>query len=275
MTQAVLGLKKSSLALLLLVVFGAGNAQAALFGDDEARRAILDLRQRLEQSQTANRALMEQAAQQQTQQIAQLNQQHSQSVAQLRSALLDLQTQIDKLRADLAQSLGAQERLARDVTEVQLRQKDSLSSVDDRLRRFEPVKVSVDGRDAMVEPAEKADFDRSMALFRQGDFPGAQAAFAGFLSRYPTSVYKSSVLFWLGNAQYANKAYREALANFQRLLTESPTHPRAAEAMLAISNVQVELKDLKAARKTLEDLVKAYPATETAGTARERLSRLR
>ena len=275
MTQAVLGLKKSSLAWLLLVVFGAGNAQAALFGDDEARRAILDLRQRLEQSQTANRALMEQAAQQQTQQIAQLNQQHNQSLTQLRSALLDLQTQLDKLRADLAQSLGAQERLARDVTEVQLRQKDSLSSVDDRLRRFEPVKVSVDGREAMVEPAEKVDFDRSMALFRQGDFPGAQAAFAGFLSRYPTSVYKSSVLFWLGNAQYANKAYREALANFQRLLTESPTHPRAAEAMLAISNVQVELKDLKAARKTLEDLVKAYPATETAGTARERLSRLR
>jgi tol-pal system protein YbgF len=275
MTLAVWGLKKSSLAVLFLVVFGAGNAQAALFGDDEARRAILDLRQRLEQSQTANRALMEQAAQQQTQQIAQLTQQHNQSLAQLRSALLDLQTQIEKLRADLAQSLGAQERLARDVTEVQLRQKDNLSSVDDRLRRFEPVKVSIDGREAMVEPAEKAEFDRSMALFRQGDFPGAQAAFAGFLSRYPTSVYKPSVHFWLGNAQYANKAYRDALANFQRLLTESPAHPRAAEAMLAISNVQVELKDLKAARKTLEDLVKAYPATETAGTARERLSRLR
>ncbi|WP_353238966.1 tol-pal system protein YbgF [Limnohabitans sp.] len=275
MTQAVLGLKKSGLALLLFAVFWGGSAQAALFGDDEARRAILDLRQRLEQAQTANRALMDQAAQQQTQQIAQLTQQHNQSLGQLRSALLDLQTQIDKLRADLAQSLGAQERLARDVTEVQLRQKDSLSSVDDRLRRFEPVKVSVDGREAMVEPAEKADFDRSMALFRQGDFPGAQAAFAGFLNRYPTSVYKPSVLFWLGNAQYANKAYREALANFQRLLTESPTHPRAAEAMLAISNVHVELKDLKAARKTLEDLVKAYPATETAATARERLSRLR
>ena len=274
MTQAVWGLKKSSFALLLLVFFGVGSAQAALFGDDEARRAILDLRQRLEQSQTANRTLMEQVAQQ-VQQTAQLTQQHQQSMAQLRSALLDLQTQIDKLRADLAQSLGAQERLARDVTEVQLRQKDSLTSVDDRLRRFEPVKVSVDGREVMVEPAEKADFDRSMALFRQGDFPGAQAAFAGFLARHPTSVYKPSVLFWLGNAQYANKAYREAQVNFQRLLSESPMHPRAAEAMLAISNVQVELKDLKAARKTLEDLVKAYPATETAGTARERLSRLR
>jgi TolA-binding protein len=45
--------------------------------------------------------------------------------------------------------------------------------------------------------------------------------------------------------------------------------------MLAISNVQVELKDVRGARKTLEDLIKAHPASETAATARERLSRLR
>jgi tol-pal system protein YbgF len=275
MTQAILGLKKSSLAWALIVVFGSGSANAALFGDDEARRAILDLRQRLEQAQVANKALVEQSAQQQNQLLQQISQQHNQNSAQWRSALLDLQTQIDKLRAELAQSLGAQERLARDLTEVQLRQKDTLTTVDDRLRRFEPIKVTVDGREVLVEPAEKADFDRSLALFRQSDFPGAQAAFSGFLSRYATSVYKHSVLFWLGNAQYANKAYREAMANFQRLLSESPSHPRAPEAMLAIANVQVELKDLKAARKTLEELVKAFPASETAGMARERLSRLR
>jgi TolA-binding protein len=45
--------------------------------------------------------------------------------------------------------------------------------------------------------------------------------------------------------------------------------------MLAISNVQLELKDLKAARKTLDDLVKAFPASEAANTARDRLTRLR
>jgi TolA-binding protein len=82
-------------------------------------------------------------------------------------------------------------------------------------------------------------------------------------------------LFWLGNAQYANKAYKESMANFQKLLTLAPAHPRAAEAMLAISNVQIELKDTKAARKTLETLIKSYPNSETAGTARDRLSRLR
>ena len=45
--------------------------------------------------------------------------------------------------------------------------------------------------------------------------------------------------------------------------------------MLAISNVQIELKDIKAARKSLEDLIKNYPASETAATARDRLARLR
>lgn len=244
-------------------------AQSALFGgDDEARRAILDLRQRLEQSQNATRALIEQNAQSQSQ--AQI-----QATAQLRSALLDLQGQIDRLKSELAQSLGAQERLARDLTELQLRQKDVLSAVDDRLRRFEPVHATIDGREVMVDPAEKTEFEKAMGWFRQANFPAAQTALSSFLVRYGSSEYVPSALFWLGNAQYANKAYNESMSNFQKLLTMSPNHPRAAEAMLAISNVQIELKDMKAARQTLENLVATYPQAETAGTARERLSRLR
>lgn len=259
----------AAMALTLGLAFLSSPAQAALFGgDDEARRAILDLRQRLEQSQNATRALIEQNAQSQTQS-------QNQATVQLRSALLDLQGQIDRLKSDLAQSLGAQERLARDLTELQLRQKDVLSSVDDRLRRFEPVPATIDGREVMVDPAEKNEFEKAMAWFRQADFPAAQTALSSFLLRYSSSAYVPSALFWLGNAQYANKAYKDSMANFQKLLKMAPQHPRAAEAMLAISNVQIELKDLKAARKTLEDLIATYPQAETASTARDRLGRLR
>ena len=256
--------------VLSFVLAGLSNpVQASLFGgDDEARRAILDLRQRLEQSQNATRALIEQNAQSQ-------NQTQNQAIGQLRGALLDLQGQIDRLKSELAQSLGAQERLARDLTELQLRQKDVLSAVDDRLRRFEPVPATIDGREVMVDPAEKAEFEKAMAFFRQADFAAAQTALSAFLLRYGSSAYVPTALFWLGNAQYANKSYKESMANFQKLLSMAPNHPRAAEAMLAISNVQIELKDLKAARKTLEDLIVAYPQAETAATARDRLSRLR
>jgi tol-pal system protein YbgF len=254
----------AGLALTLALFAAGGTAHAALFGDDEARRAILDLRQKLEQSQLAQKALVEESNQSQ----AQLN-------AQLRRSLLDLQTQIDALKAELAKSLGQQERLARDLTELQLRQKDVLLTVDDRLKRFEPVKVTLDGREHLVEPAEKRDFEQAMDIFRQGDFLAAQVALSGFVTRHPSSVYMPQALFWLGNAQYATKSYKESMANFQKMLTLAPNHPRAAESMLAISNVQIELKDLKAARVTLTDLVKAYPNSETAATARDRLSLLR
>jgi tol-pal system protein YbgF len=147
--------------------------------------------------------------------------------------------------------------------------------VDERLRRFEPLKVSVDGVEFMAEPAEKRDYEAAMDTFRKGDFVAAQAALNSFFHRYSKGGYAPSALFWLGNAQYANKDYKESMVNFQQMLKSSPTHPRAPEAMLAVSNIQIELKDLKAARKTMEELVKTYPASETAATARDRLARLR
>lgn len=259
------GWRLSGLAMALALMGMWGSAHASLFGgDDEARRAILELRQKLDQSNTANRALLDQSAQA-----------YNQSLAQLRSALLDLQMQIDALKSQLAESLGAQERLARDLTELQLTQKDVLDTVDNRLRRFEPVTVSLDGQDVLVDPAEKLDYDKAMAQFRQADFVAAQKSLGAFLLRHSASAYVPSALFWLGNAQYANKAYADARDSFQKLLNLNPKHPRAPEAMLAISNVQIELKDIPGARQTLGTLVKTYPESETAATATDRLGRLR
>jgi tol-pal system protein YbgF len=219
-------------------------------------RTILDLRQRVEQSNAAIKGL-------------------SDENGQLRRALLDLQGQIESLKADVSQGRGAQEQLARDLSDVQMRQKDAVSVVNERLRQFEPLKVVLDGQEFMAEPAEKRDYDAAMDIFRKGDFALAQSALTQFVQRYSRSGYLPSALFWLGNAQYATKAYKESMANFQQMLKSTPTHPRAPEAMLAISNVQIELKDLKGARKTLDELIKTYPASETAATARDRLTRLR
>ena len=241
--------------LIWVLAFSAwtGAAQAALFEDDEARRAILDLRQRLEQT----------------------NKNLSEENAQLRRSLLDLQSQIETLRSEVSQSRGAQESLARDVSDIQQRQKDVAAGVDERLRKFEPTKVALDGREFLAEPGEKRDYDAAMEIFRKGDFVAAQTALSQFVLRHGKSGYVPSALFWLGNAPYANRSYTDAMANFQQMLSLAPGHARAPEAMLAISNVQIELKDSKGARRTLDDLVKTHPSSEAASTARERLTRLR
>jgi TolA-binding protein len=60
-----------------------------------------------------------------------------------------------------------------------------------------------------------------------------------------------------------------------RLRRGAPEHPRAPEALLAMANSQAEMKDTKSARKTLDDLVKAYPKSEAAQAGKERLASLK
>lgn len=235
-------------------------AHAALFDDDEARRAILELRQRVDALQNGSQQEQRRAGE---------------DGSQLRRSLLDLQAQIESLRAEQATLRGQNEQLLRDVSELQRRQKDMAQGVDDRLRQFEPAKVSMDGREFQADPAEKRDYEAALAVFRSGNFAGAQTAFSEYGKRYPKSGYGPSALFWLGNAQYATRDYKEAIANFRALLAQAPDHARAPEAALSIANCQVELKDARAARRTLEDLVKAYPQSEAAAAAKERLARLK
>lgn len=255
------------LPLGLALATAAAPARAGLFDDDEARRAILELRQRFE----AQRA----ESQRQTDDLAAELRRATEENGTLRRSLLDLQGQIETLRAELARLRGQDEQLAREVSELQRRQRDVAQGVEERLRKFEPAKVTVDGREFVAEPAEQRDFDAALATFRKGDFVAAQPAFSEFLRRYPQSGYRPSALFWLGNAQYANRDYRGAIGNFRALLAGAPDHVRAPEAVLSIANCQIELKETPAARKTLDELIKAYPQSEAAGAARERLARLR
>jgi tol-pal system protein YbgF len=165
--------------------------------------------------------------------------------------------------------------MARDVAELQRLQKDAAQGLDERLRKFEPSRMTMDGREFLAEPAEKRDYDTAMATFRKGDFASAQVVFVDFLNRYPKTGFRQSALFWLGNAQYATKDYKDALASFRALVAMGADHLRVPEAVLAIANCQLELKDNKGARKTLEELIANYPASEAAQAAKDRLARLR
>lgn len=247
-----------AVALALCVL--AFNASAALFEDDEARRAILDLRQKVDISQ-----------QRLTEDVRKAGDEN----AQLRRSLLDLSNQIEMLRSEMATMRGQNEQLTRSVSEMQRTQKDLTQGVDERLRKFEPGKVTVDGREFAAEQAEKQEFETALATLRKGDFAAAQTGFLGFVNRYPQSGYRTPALFWLANAQYALRDYRSAVANFRALVAADPDHLRAPEALLSTANCQVELKDAKSARKTLEDLVKIYPQSEAASVAKERLSKMK
>ena len=266
---ALRGLPALTLALLGLLH---PVAQAQLFEDTPARKAIQQLREQAKEVDAAAAAqkavIEEQAAQLQT----------------LRKALLDLNTQIEQLRTEMARQRGPVEQLARDLSEVQRQQKDLLQSVDERVRRLEqgldervrriePAKVALDGREFMADPAEKRQYEEAVALLGSGEFAQAATSLSAFVKRYPSSGYLETAQFWLGNALYGKRDYRDAIKAFT-VTASAAGHPRAPEALLAIASCQIEMKDLKSARATLADIGKQHPQSEAAKVAKERLASL-
>ncbi|VVE31689.1 Tol system periplasmic component YbgF [Pandoraea terrae] len=224
-------------------------AHAGLFDDDEARKAILDIRSRLDGDRTR--------------------------IEGLTRNVQDLMNQNQQLQRDLAAERGQNEELRNQLATIQQSQKDLYSDLDGRMKKLEPQKMTVNGVEGTVQPGEKESFDAALNQFRNGDYKGASASFQNFVKRYPESPYQPDAQFWLGNAQYALRDYKGSNATLQGVVTRYPTHPKAAEAMLAIANNQAEAGQKAAAKKTLESVIKTYANTESAQVAKERLAKLR
>jgi tol-pal system protein YbgF len=241
-------------------------AHAGLFDDDEARKAILDLRTKLEEQRQQGIV-----TQRQVTELQPLVQQ----LQQLQRSLLELNNQNEQLRGEIAKLRGQDEQFQRDLADMQKRQKDMAQGLEERAKKVEAQTVSLDGRDFTAEPDERKAYDDAMASLRNGDFDKATVSLAAFLKRYPNSGYADSARYWLGNAQYGKRDYKEAINTFRAFATAAPDSLRAPEALLAMANCQAEMKDNKGARKTLDDLLKQYPKSEAAQAAKERLAALK
>jgi tol-pal system protein YbgF len=257
---------RAALAILTLGL-AAGTARAGLFDDEEARKAIVDLRNRITESDERSKA--------RTAELATANAQMAEQLAALRRSLLDLNNQLEAMRGEVAKLRGNDEQVMRELSEMQRRQKDVAQAVDERLLKVEPVKVSLDGREFTAEPAEKQAYDEALGAIRGGDFDKAVALLGAFQRKYPNSGYANSVRFWQGNALYGRRDHKEAIAAFRAFVTGAPDHPRAPEALLAMANSQAEMKDMRGARRTLDELVKTYPQSEAAVAGKQRLASLK
>ena len=162
---------------LVAALTWAGTAQAGLFDDEEARKAILDLRARIQAVDDAGRKTATEGAAANTQMLEQLT--------AMRRSLLELNNQLEAMRGELAKLRGDGEQMARDLATLQRTQKDANQNFDERLRKMEPQKVALDGREFTADPAEKRAYDDAMAIIREGNFDAAAAALAAFQAKLP------------------------------------------------------------------------------------------
>lgn len=258
----------SSLLIAGLVSFA--SPAWAIFGDDEARKAVVEVRGKLEVFQRETLRQLNEIARQQADMEQRLAR-----VEQGQRVNLDQQNQMEQLRQEVARLRGQLEVQLNELSQTRKQQKELTSTLDSRLKQFEPVQVTVDDKSFTVEQTEKRAYDSALELFRASDFKGAIAAFQAFQKTYPDSPYIPLVMYWQGGAQYASGEFKGAISTLEQLARKHPDSPRVPDAMLILGNAQVDAGDRKSARETFKAIGDKFPGTPASGAAKERMAALR
>lgn len=242
-------------ACLALASFLPLHASAGLLDDDEARKAILDLRAKVDNVARELNARVDTKAD--------------------KSAAIDLVNQHEQTMQEIARLRGQLEVLANEVANAQKHQKDLYTDLDARMRKLEPRQVTIDGQQAAVAPSEQQDYEAALLLFKAGDYKGAASSLSEFVRRHPESAYAANAQYWLGNAYYAQRDYKNAIAAQEIVATTYRDSAKAPDAMLNIASSYAELKDKKNAKKALQALVAKFPDSTAGQAAKDRLASLR
>jgi tol-pal system protein YbgF len=211
------------------------SQSAWAFADDDARKAIVELRQQIKTLQEANQR-----------------------------ARIQLSDQIEGLEQEVMRLRGDMEQMGRPSGSNNAPGAPGAAAA-----------ATSRAPDAKSEdPREQAGYDQAMESFRKGQYKETIDTLMAFMTLYPDSKLAPAALFYLGSSRYAQKDYKGAMTQLQGMIQKYPTHPRAPDALLVIAGCQVELNNRAGAKASLQRIVKDYKGTPAADTAAKRLQLL-
>jgi tol-pal system protein YbgF len=219
-------------------------------------------------------------------QLDQVNQQATTRIAAVESKLsneklLEMVSQVDNLKAEVAKLRGDIEVLNYNLQTTQKRQNDLYNDLDGRLGRLEGT-----GKHDASQPAAAAqqqaagdsqaspDYDKALNLLRARDFPNAVNALSLFIQQNPQAPQAAEAAYWLGVAHTALRQYDAAIDIHRRFVEQYPNNHFAPDALRNIGNCQRDLGQVDQAKNTYRRLIKLYPKSDAALKAKQALARM-
>jgi len=204
-----------------------------------------------------------------------------------RTATLDslLREQIElsnRLRADLATTLGGMEERM-EIVESKL--EDLGHRFPELSRKMEQVKREISTRqdtskvsdtsDVMVSVDPKQLYDAAYLDLTKGKYDLAITGFSNYLKYFPETEQAANAQYWLGECHYAKKNYTRSAIEFHKVLENYSTGTKVPSALYKLGLSLLELKSVGQAKKYLQELVDKYPDTQEAKLAKEKLEKIK
>lgn len=223
------------------------------------------------------------------------------SVKEIRGQIAAVREQVEELRKlqelsarELAKTMAALRGLEGRVATLDQAGKgtaEKVAGVETRLAETDQavkgVRTSLDGlsqelvRRATAAPAEKTEPERAsrpgpaeqlyaaaLTNFRAREHGQAVLEFTDFIARYPHHSLVGNAQFWIGEAYYLQRDYRQAVAEYEKVLELNAKAGKAADALLKIGLCFRALNEPDRAREAWQQLVQVYPDSDAARQAR-------
>lgn len=192
----------------------------------------------------------------------------------------DIGVQVQKTVEDVAQLRGQVETYLYKINDLETQLK---AIQDDTAKKLTEMKGEQAVREAeakkqaeaMARPADKKDFlklaDDKLAA---KDYVLARQLYNEWLKKWPKDELAGEAHYGIGRSYAEDGKCREALFEFRKVIEDYSKTKSAADAYLHSSECFADLKMAPESRLALEEVVKSYPKSAAAKTAKDRLKEL-
>jgi len=112
-------------------------------------------------------------------------------------------------------------------------------------------------------------YNTALQTFRSREHGQAVLDFLDFIAKYPRHPLAANAQYWIGEAYYAQRDYRQALVEFQKVFEYGPA--KAPDALVKMGLCWVKLRDVRRAQDLWQRALREYPRSEAAATAQQLL----
>jgi len=124
------------------------------------------------------------------------------------------------------------------------------------------------------ERQEKLDYQNAYDLLILGRNREAIAEFDNFLQDYPNGSYSDNAHYWLGEANYVERRFEEAIDRFDVVIFQFPASRKVPDARLRKGFALFELQRYGEAREELTQVEAEYRGRSIAALARRRIEQM-
>jgi tol-pal system protein YbgF len=117
-------------------------------------------------------------------------------------------------------------------------------------------------------------FAQATADYQRGQYDLARQGFQEYVDTYPKTDLSDDAAYWAGECYAAQKKPREAIGAFERMIRLYPQSDKGAAAHLKKAVAHLELAEKAQAIVELGFVVREYPGSDEAKSARQRLRAL-